>query len=229
MASCNSPRPEHAKRFGRVGIFHANGDVGEQLLLQAVAQVARGQPLAFAAGERRIVHGEDHGQRGLVDQQRLERRGMFGIGDGLADLNSLDAGDGHDVAGGNRFGFVALEAAEIEELGDARGLQRAVQLGDAHQFAAMQRALEDAGDGDAAEIVAVVEIGHLHLQHGLRDRPREAARRSRWSQTAASDRAESSPPDSRPARGAPRRFWRWCRAPGNRAGLRVASRSMKRS
>ena len=113
---------------------------------------------------------------------------MFGIGDGFADLNALDAGDGDDVAGRDRFGFVALQAAEVEKLGDARGLQRAVQFGDAHQFAAAQRALEDAGDGDAPEIIVVIEIGHLHLQHGLRDRPREAARRSRWSRTAAPDR-----------------------------------------
>ena len=68
--------------------------------------------MAFAAGERRVVHGEDHGQRGLVDGQRFERRGMFGVGDGFADLDAFDAGDGDDIAGGDRFGFVALEAAE---------------------------------------------------------------------------------------------------------------------
>ena len=66
------------------------------------------------------------------------------------------------------FGFIAFEAAEVIELGDARGLQRAVELDDADQFAATERALEDARNGDAPEKVAVVEIGHLHLQHGLR-------------------------------------------------------------
>ena len=80
----------------------------------------------------RVVHGENHGQRGLVDGQRLERRGIFEIGDGFADLNAFDAGDGDDVAGGNVLGFVAFEAAEGEKLGDARGLERAVELGDAH-------------------------------------------------------------------------------------------------
>ena len=43
--------------------------------------------------------------------------------------------------------------------------------------AAVQRALENAGDGDAAEKIAVVEIGDLHLQDALRDRPRAAGRR----------------------------------------------------
>ena len=40
---------QHAKGFGRVGMFHADGDVGEQFFCQAVANIARGQPLAFAA------------------------------------------------------------------------------------------------------------------------------------------------------------------------------------
>ena len=35
--------PQHAKRFRRVGIFHANRHVGQQFFLQAVAQVARSQ------------------------------------------------------------------------------------------------------------------------------------------------------------------------------------------
>ena len=44
--------------------------------------------------------------------KRLERGGIFGIGDGFADLNAFDAGDGDDVAGGDGFGFVAIEAAK---------------------------------------------------------------------------------------------------------------------
>ena len=136
--------------------------------MQAIAQVARSDPLADTPGERRIINGEDHGQRGLINQQRVERSGIFGIGQSLADLDAFDAGNGDDVSGGNGFGFVAIEAAEGEELGDARSLKRAIELGDADLIAAMQCALEDARNGDAAKIVAVIEIGDLHLQSLLR-------------------------------------------------------------
>ena len=116
---------EHAKGVGGVGVFDADGDVGEQFSLQARAQVAGGDLLAFAAGEWRGVHGENHGQRGLVDGERIERRGIFAIGDAFADLNAFDAGDGDDIAGGDFVGFVAFESAEGEELGDFGGFDHA--------------------------------------------------------------------------------------------------------
>ncbi len=84
----------------------------------------------------------------------------------LADLNAFDAGDGDDVAGRNFLRFVALEAAKGEKLGDFRGLDLAVEFRDADFGAAIERSLENAGNGDAAEKIAVIEIGDLNLQHG---------------------------------------------------------------
>ena len=78
MASCNSPRPSTRNDSG-VSVFSTRIEtLVSSSFCQPLAQVARGQPLAFAARERGIVHGEDHGQRGFVDAQRLERRGVFG-------------------------------------------------------------------------------------------------------------------------------------------------------
>ena len=39
---------QHAEGFRSVGILHADGDVGEQFLLQTIAQIARSQVVAFA-------------------------------------------------------------------------------------------------------------------------------------------------------------------------------------
>src|SRR5229473_1695830 len=158
---------EHAEGFGRVGVFDADGDVGEQLFLQAVAKVARSNVVAFLAGKRAAVDGENHGQRGLVDQERFERLRGGEVGDAFADLDAFDAGDGHEVAGENAFGFVAFESAKGVELGDARGFELAVELADADVGAALDGAVEDAADGDTAEEIAVIEIHHLDLQDAL--------------------------------------------------------------
>src|SRR5262249_33920686 len=96
---------EHAERFGRVGILDADGDVGEQLLLQAIAKVAGGEIAAFAAGKRAGVDGENHGERRLIDDERLERGGAVELDDTFADLNAFDTGNGDDIAGRDFFGF----------------------------------------------------------------------------------------------------------------------------
>ena len=87
------------------------------------------------------------------------------VGDAFADLNSLDSRNRDDVARGNFFGFVAFEAAERKKLGDFRGLNRAVEFRDSDFGAALQSSLKNAGDGDAPEKIAVIEIRHLNLQH----------------------------------------------------------------
>ena len=155
---------EHAEGFGRFGIFHADGNVGEKLLCQAIAKVARSEIGAFAAAEGAGIDAKDHGQGRLVDGQRLKGRGIFEGGDALADLNAFHAGDGHDVARDNGFGFIAFEPAEGVKLRDFGGNERAVQLADAHFFAAIERAVEDAADRQAPQKFGVIEIGDLELE-----------------------------------------------------------------
>ena len=70
---------------------------------------------------------------------------------------------------------VRFKSGEGKQLGDLDLLQRAVALGDSHVFAGTQGAVEDARNRQATEIVAVIQIGHQHLQRaigialGLRD------------------------------------------------------------
>jgi len=155
---------ENAEGVGAVGIFDANGDVGEEFSLEAVANVARSDELAFASSKRRRVDGENHGESWLVDQERIARRGIFEICDGLADLNAFDSGDGDDVSRGDFLRFVAFEAAESVELGDDRGRNIAGKFCDADLGAALHCAVEDTADRNASEKIAVVEIGDLNLE-----------------------------------------------------------------
>src|SRR5258705_8323020 len=159
---------ENAKRFRRIGIFDANRNVGEQLFLQPVAKIARSEIAAFFAGERAAVDSENHGERRLVDQQRLERLRIGEINDAFADLNAFNTSDGHQVTSENTVGFVAFKPAESIELSDARGIELAVELADADFRAALDGAVENAADSDAAEKIAVIEIHHLDLQDAFR-------------------------------------------------------------
>src|SRR5271157_4645229 len=145
----------------------ADGDVGEQLFVEPLAQFARRHPLALAPREGRGVDGEGHGDGGLVDLDLGQRLRRFGAGDGLADGDALHAGDGEQVAG-NSHGFVdALEPFERVELGDAGVVERAVALGDGHGVAISQGAIENAADGQAAQVIAVIQVGHQHLEHAI--------------------------------------------------------------
>ena len=164
-ASCSSPRPNTLNASGESVGVDADGDVGEQLLVQPVADVPGGDPLAVAPRERRGVDREDHRQRRLVDPQGRQRRGSIGRRDGLSDREPLEARQGDDLAGGSFGGFDAFEAVEGEELRDLGVRQPAVTLRHRHRVAHTNRPGEDAADAEPAKIVAVVEVRDQELEN----------------------------------------------------------------
>ena len=109
---------EHLEGVRRTGVLHLERDVGEQFLVETVAEIARGDELAFAAGEGRVVDVELDRDRGLVDGDLRQRLRIFDIAEALADEDAGDAGDGDDIADLGLVDVGALEAGEAEELGD---------------------------------------------------------------------------------------------------------------
>ncbi len=95
-----------------LGLAHAQRDVFAQLAVEAFLDVARGDVLAFGAGERRVVDHPVHRDGRLVDGDRLEALRSVGGGEGLADLDIGEAGDGDDLAGRGFFDFCALQSFE---------------------------------------------------------------------------------------------------------------------
>jgi len=59
---------------------------------------------------------------------------------------------------------VRLSPLKLNSFGDLDLFDLAVELGDADFFSGAQRAVEDARDGEAARVVAVIEIGDQNLQ-----------------------------------------------------------------
>ena len=116
----------------------------------------------------RSVHREQHGDGGLVDRDVGQWTRVFGFGNGLADGDAFDAGDGDDVAQFRFRDVGSLQAGERKQLRDLGFMQRAVELGDGDFLAGMHFSVEDARDGEASQIVAVVEVRHEDLQRAGR-------------------------------------------------------------
>ena len=85
---------EDLERLRRLGGLDPDRDVREQLLLQPVLDVARGDPAAVAPREGRGVHGEDHRDRRLVDVEGGKGGRGLGRGHRLADLDAVEAAPG---------------------------------------------------------------------------------------------------------------------------------------
>ena len=105
--------------LGRVGVLDAERDVAEQLRVEPIAQVARGDVLAVAAGQRRGVDAEDHRHRRLVDRDRRDRHRVL---DGSAIvspmvMSSMPARQTMSPAAAS-LDVDALQAVEGEQLGD---------------------------------------------------------------------------------------------------------------
>ncbi len=145
----------------------AQGDVGLQLLEQPFAQLPAGDVNSILAGERRIVDAEDHLQRRLVHLDRRQGDGLVEVGDGVADVHVLQADHGADVAGADLVRLDAPEAIEDVELGDGVVDAPAVRLEMGDALALLDLAGEHPADGDAANVIAVVQRDDQHLQGGV--------------------------------------------------------------
>ncbi len=116
-----------------------------------------------------------------------------------------------------RDGFVhALQALERIELRDLRLLNPAVEMADRDFVAMPQRALKHAADGEAAQVIAVIEVGHLGLQDGVGS---PAGGGMCFTMASNSGLQILRRVFQRRLRDPGLRDWR--RAPGNRAGLRA--------
>ena len=96
---CSSPRPGDLEGVGVGGILDPQRDIGAQFAHQPFADVAAGDVFPLPAGKGGGVDHEVHRQGRLVDGDVGERYRIVGGGDGFADADFVEAGDGDDVAG----------------------------------------------------------------------------------------------------------------------------------
>ena len=147
----------------------AEGEVLFQFLLQAFLDVAGGHELAVLAEERGVVDHEEHRHGRLVDGDRGEGFRILDVGDGVADLESLDAHERTDVTALDLVDIGLAQALEHHDLLDLGLLHDVVALAQGDRHAGLQAAAGDAADGDTAHVRGVLQRRHEHLGRPLDD------------------------------------------------------------
>ena len=117
----------HLPGVGAVGVAHPQRDVADELLAQPLLQQPGGQLVAVTAGERGGVDPDGHAEARLVDLQDRQGARVLGVGEGLADHDLVEPGDGDQVAGPRLIGGDPFEVAGQVQLGQAHLLQTAVR------------------------------------------------------------------------------------------------------
>ena len=87
------------ERLARLGRADLDRDVAEDLLLEPGLDLAAGDVLALATGQRRGVDAERHAQRRRVDVEPRQRPRIGRVGQRVADRHLGQPGDADDVAG----------------------------------------------------------------------------------------------------------------------------------
>ena len=80
-----------------------------QLLIQPLPDISRGNVFAILTGERGIVHLESHADGGFVNTQWHHRFRLVRATDGVGNVQFVDTGDADDIA---RFGLLHLKSLQ---------------------------------------------------------------------------------------------------------------------
>ena len=226
-ASWSSPRPRTSNASLDSDGPDLDRDVAEDLLLEPGLDLAAGDVLALAAGQRRGVDPERHPQRRRVDVEPRQRPRIGRIGQRVADRHLGQPGHADDVA---RAGLLDVDAVDA-----VRGLQAGHGAGQGDRAARFDRAgrvvglladdddplagpdrpVPDPADGHPPDVVVGRQVRDQQLERVAgrvadrrRDLDQEVEQRSQVRARHRPGHASPCPP------------WRWCTRSGTRSGAR---------
>ena len=154
------------ERIGGGRVLHLQSDVLQQLLLQAVTDLAAGDELALTASQGAVVDGKGHLDGRVVDLDEGQRLHLGGAAQGVADGDVGQAGECDDIACGDVVAGLTAVGLEVIQLGQAAAHLQVgvVPVADDDFLAHLGHAVLDAADADAAHELVVVHGGHQHLE-----------------------------------------------------------------
>src|SRR3989344_2507056 len=150
----------HAEHISRVKI-DTQTHVDLKLSRKALAQLSRGDELAFAAGERRIIDEKIQCNGRLVYGYRGQGFGPRIGGDRFPDVDIGKPGDDDDVARRGTFCLKALEPMEAEHLRDLPAPRLSRGGFDEDGVTRLEHPFIHTRDSEAPEEIVVCEIEGL--------------------------------------------------------------------
>src|SRR5690606_22044634 len=159
--------PGDLELLGALALLDAQRHVVQQLLVQAILDVAAGDELAFLAGERRVVDLEGHAHGRLVDGQRRQGLDVVLVAQGVGDVQLVHTRYADDVTGSGFLHFDALQTGVAHDLEDTAVALLAVGADGGHRAVGLDGAAGDAADAGHAEEAVVIQLGNLHLERAV--------------------------------------------------------------
>ena len=125
--------------------------------------MTRGHELTLLAEKRRIIDGEEHRHRRLINSDRLQGLRILQVAEGIANLKFFQSDDSTDVTAVDTIGAYMPHALEGMQLFDLRLLHRTVTMSDGQLHAVLELSAMHTSHGDATLIARIVERGDEHL------------------------------------------------------------------
>ena len=163
---------DHPRTIAGLVFLDTQGHILLKFLVEAILNLARGDVLAVLAEEGRIVDGEEHRHGGLIDLDARHGFGRLDVADGVANLETFDAGHGADIAREDFVGLLLAHALEGKEFLHLHLLRDDARVGVVHQehhLSLLDAAAMNTTHGDTTYERRVFERGDEHLRGAFDD------------------------------------------------------------
>ena len=125
--------------------------------------MARSHKLTFLTKKRRIVDGEQHTHRRLVDGDGWQCFGVFDIGDGISNLKTFDAHQRTNFTGRNFFSFHFFETFEDIQTTNPALDKSTIFFAQIHKLAILEGAAIEATNGNPTNEAGVIQRSDQQL------------------------------------------------------------------
>ncbi len=167
-AQMHQPAAGHNKFFRRCARFNPQGDIALQFLVQPILDFAVGDELAIASGERPVIDAKGHVNGRLVNRDNRQRAGLVGTGNGIADINGIQAGHRADITCFDRIHLLTPQTFEYMQVHYLLLRMATLRINHRHRLAFRKFTGKKPTHRYTADIIGIFQKRHQHLRRGVR-------------------------------------------------------------
>ena len=140
-----------------VAILNPQCHVVDQLPMQPFAQLAAGDVFAFTSGKGRGIDLEGHTHGRLIDLEWRQRLDGVGIADHIGNTQTINAGEGDDVACRSFGEFDSFQTLKAEDLQHPAIAAVTVFIQDDYRRIGLDLAAADTANANDPDIAVIVQ------------------------------------------------------------------------